>query len=215
MRVITCLVISLCLLLTGCSTIIRSEVTAFHHWPSEMSEKRFQFVHEGGEPTGLERQSYESLIRAELTRLGFREAAGTEEGMLHVSFNALVSARDLVVIETVLVDSWYGPSFYGPRYSPLWGGWSGFGHPFYGPFSPGIVVPRERERRFTVYERELKLKISDASSSQPLYETTVRSEGKEANLARVMPYLVRSAFTDFPGKSGTPNVIEMKFDPAH
>jgi hypothetical protein len=43
----------------------------------------------------------------------------------------------------------------------------------------------------------------------------VRSEGKEANLVRVMPYLVRSAFTDFPGKSGKPHVIEMKFDPAN
>jgi hypothetical protein len=145
-----------------------------------------------------------------------REAIGTEEGALMVSFNASVSARDVLVIETVLVDSWYGTPWHGAGfYSPYWGGWPGYGPTFYGPFSPGIPVPRQRERRFSVFDRELKLKITNAASSQPLFETTVRSEGKEGNLVRVMPYLVRSAFTDFPGKSGKPHVIEMKFDPAN
>lgn len=214
MRVIACLVTTLCLLLSGCATKIRSEVTPFHHWPAEIGEKRFRFVDKEGEPTGLERQSYENLIRAELTRLGLGEAAGADEAMLEVSFNAVVSARDVRVIETVLVDSLYGTPWYGPGYySPFWGGWPGYGHPFYGPYSPGVPVARERERRYTVFYRELKLKITDTISSQPLYETTVRSEGKEGNLAKVMPYLVRSAFTDFPGKSGTPRVIEMKLDP--
>jgi hypothetical protein len=27
-----------------------------------------------------------------------------------------------------------------------------------------------------------------------------------------MPYLVRSAFAEFPGKSGTPRIVEMKID---
>lgn len=216
MKVITFFIVVFCLLLTGCASKIRSEVTAFHHWPTEIEEKYFRFVHIDGETNGLERQSYQSLISAELTRLGLREAIGTEEGALMVSFNASVSARDVLVIETVLVDSWYGTPWHGTGYySPFWGGWPGYGPTFYGPYSPGIPVPRQRERRFSVFDRELKLKITNAASSQPLFETTVRSEGKEGNLVRVMPYLVRSAFTDFPGKSGKPHVIEMKFDPAN
>lgn len=216
MRVISCLVIVFCLLLSGCATRIRSEVTAFHQWPAAAAEKSFAFDHKEGEPVGLERQSYENLIRTELLRVGLREAASPQDAALKVNFDAHVTARDVRVIETVVVDSWYGTPWYGPGfYSPYWGGWPGYYHPspFYGPFGPGMPVAREQERRYTVFHRELKLKISDTLSSQPLYEVTVRSEGKEGNLAKLMPYLVRSAFTDFPGKSGVPRVIDMKLDP--
>ena len=215
MRFAACLIITLCLLLSGCASKIRSEVTAFHQWPAAMLEKTFSFVHKEGEPTGLERQSYENLIRAELVKQGLHEPSGGQEAALAVSFNATVSAKDVRVVETVLVDSWYGTPWYGPGfYSPYWGGWPGYS-PFYGPFSPGMPVAREQERRYTVFYRELKLKISDLAASQPLYEVTVRSEGKEGNLAKVMPYLVRSAFAEFPGKSGTPRIIEMKIDAKH
>lgn len=212
MSVVTCLIVTLCLLLSGCASKIRSEVTAFHQWPAAMAEKTFGFVHKEGEPTGLERQSYENLIRAELLKQGLREPSGAQEAALAVSFNAMVSARDVRVVETVLVDSWYGTPWYGPGYySPYWGGWPGYS-PFYGAFGPGMPVAREQERRYTVFYRELKLKITDTLAGQPLFEVTVRSEGKEGNLAKIMPYLVRSAFAEFPGKSGTPRIVEMKVD---
>lgn len=215
MRFVACLIITLCLLLSGCASKIRSEVTAFHQWPAAMSQKTFGFVHKEDEPSGLERQSYENLIRAELIKQGLRESSDGQDAALAVSFNAMISAKDVRVVETVLVDSWYGTPWYGPGYySPYWGGWPGYS-PFYSPFSPGMPVARQQERRYTVFYRELKLKINDAAAGQPLYEVTVRSEGKEGNLAKVMPYLVRSAFAEFPGKSGTPRIFEMKIDAKH
>jgi hypothetical protein len=75
-----------------------------------------------------------------------------------------------------------------------------------------MPVARQQERRYTVFYRELKLKINETLAGQPLYEVTVRSEGKEGNLAKILPYLVRSAFAEFPGKSGIPRIIEMKLD---
>lgn len=177
-----------------------------------MAEKTFRFVHKEGEPTELERQSYENLIRAELLKLGLAETTNGQEAALTVSFNAMVSAKDFRVVETVVVDSWSGMPWYGPGYyAPYWGGWPGYS-PFYGPFGPGMPVARAQERRYTVFYRELKLNINDATAGRPLYEVTVRSEGRDGNLARIMPYLVRSAFTEFPGKSGTPRIVEMKID---
>jgi Domain of unknown function (DUF4136) len=211
MRAVAC-IITLCLLLSGCASKIRSEVTAFHQWPAAMAEKTFRFVHKEGEPTELERQSYENLIRAELLKLGLAETTNGQEAALTVSFNAMVSAKDVRVVETVVVDSWSGMPWYGPGYyAPYWGGWPGYS-PFYGPFGPGMPVARAQERRYTVFYRELKLNINDATAGRPLYEVTVRSEGRDGNLARIMPYLVRSAFTEFPGKSGTPRIVEMKID---
>ncbi len=212
MRIVACLITTLCLLLSGCASKIRSEVTAFHQWPAAMAEKTFSFVHKDDEPTGLERQTYENLIRTELIKQGLRDAGDAKDAELAVSFNAMVSAKDVRVVETVLVDSWSGMPWYGPGYySPYWGGWPGYS-PFYGPFGPGMPVAREQQRRYTVFYRELKLKINDTLAGQPLYEVTVRSEGKEGNLAKIMPYLVRSAFAEFPGKSGTPRIVEMKID---
>jgi hypothetical protein len=42
-----------------------------------------------------------------------------------------------------------------------------------------------------------------------VYEVTVRSDGAESNLAKLMPYFIESALQDFPGKSGTPRVITL------
>ena len=54
-----------------------------------------------------------------------------------------------------------------------------------------------------------KISMINAKSGLAVYEVTVRSEGAESNLAKLMPYLIESALQDFPGKSGTPRVITL------
>jgi hypothetical protein len=200
-------------LLTGCASTIRSEVTAFHQWPKDSATQSFVFERSDAEEKDLEYRNYENLVRAQLQKLGLRDAGASETPALQVKFNASIKGRDVRVIETVLVDSWYGTPWYGPGFYPgFYPGWSaapGLGYP-YGPMWPTMPVAREQERRYTVFHRELKIKISDTASGQPLYEVTVRSDGKEGNLARVMPYLVQSAFADFPGKNGVPYVVDLK-----
>ena len=204
------LVVVLCLLLSGYASVIRSEVTAFHQWPASMPGKRFVFSPSAEQSNSLEYQSYAQLIRKPLHDLGLEEAVTSETAQLKVDFSATISGRDVRVVDTVLVDSFYGTPRYGPGFiSPYWG-YTGYGYPFYGPGWGGVPVAREQETRYTIFHRELKLKITDAASLHSLYEVTVRSDGKEGNLAKVMPYLVESAFRDFPGKSGVPQVIELK-----
>ncbi len=210
MRALLLLVAALPLLLSGCATTIRSEVTAFHQWPANLPGQTYVFMRPA--TPDLERQNYEQLLREQLAKLGLREAATGEPAPLSVTMEYRVNGRDVRVIETVLVDPWYGTPWYGPGYySPYWG-WPGYGHPFYGPMWPAMPVAREQQRRFTVYHRELKLRIDDITKKQPLYDVTVKSDGEEANLAKVMPYLMASAFRDFPGKSGVPHVVELKME---
>ncbi len=210
MRYLTSLLAVLILLLSGCASIIRSDVTVFHHWPPASEGKLFGFSRTPEQAQSLEYEAYERLVKSQLEKYGLREAGPGEVAPLTVEFNAHITGRDVRVVETVLVDSWYGTPWYGPGfYSPYWG-YPGFGYPFYGPGWGGMPVAREQERRYTVFHRELKLKITDAPGQQPVYEVTVRSDGKEGNLARLMPYLVESAFKDFPGQSGVPRVVELK-----
>ncbi len=210
MRYLTFLFSLLALLVSGCASTLRSEVTTFHHWPPASEDKIFTFARAPGQTHSLESQAYETLIKQQLEKNGIREAATGDLASLTVEFSASIHGRDVRVVETVLVDSWYGTPWYGPGfYHPYWG-YPGVYHPFYGPGWGGMPVAREQERRYTVFHRELKLKITETVSQKPVYEVTVRSDGKEGNLARLMPYLAESAFKDFPGQSGVPRVVELK-----
>ncbi len=210
MRALMLLIAALPLLLSGCATTIRSEVTAFHQWPATLPGTAYVFMRPS--PTNLERQNYEDMLRQRLAKLGLREAATGEPAPLAVTMDYRADGRDVRVIETVLVDPWYGTPWYGPGYySPYWG-WSGYHRPFYGPMWPAMPVAREQERRYTVFYRELKLRIDDLAKKQALYDVTVKSQGEEGNLAKLMPYLLDIAFQEFPGKSGVPRVVELKME---
>lgn len=203
--------LALPLLLSGCASTLRSEVTAFHQWPASAGGSSFAFEHRDGDAQNLERQSYENLVRLKLLQLGLRDPAAGETPQLAVRVDYSNSGRDVRVIETVLVDPWYGTPWVGPRFhSPYWG-WPGYAHPFYGPpMWPPMPVAREQERRYTVFHRELKIRIAEAGGTTPWFDVTVRSDGEQGNLATVMPYLIEAAFRDFPGPNGVPRVVEMK-----
>ncbi|MFM7522840.1 MAG: DUF4136 domain-containing protein [Betaproteobacteria bacterium] len=203
----------LCLsaLVSGCATKIRSEVTSFHQWPDTMRGRSFSFVHQNDEAKSLERQSYESLLRTELLKLGLLEQVAGAPAQLAVRLDYRITGRDVRVIETVLVDPWYGTPWYGPGfYNPYWG-WHGVGPPYYTPMWPSMPVAREQSRRYSIFQREIGIRISDHGSEKTWFEVTVKSEGEQGNLASVMPYLIQAAFKDFPGTTGVPRVIEVPF----
>jgi hypothetical protein len=199
-----------CWLLSGCASIIRSEVTAFHQWPTSPAAQSFGFVIGDASSQTLENQRYEQLISAELQKLGMSEALVAEQPQLLVSFKTSVHAREMRVIETILVDSWYGTPWYGPGFYYPYSSWPGYGPSLYGPGWVGRPRVQRLEHRYTVFDHELKLTITDAITKQSLYEGTVRSEDKQGNLTKMMPYLVSSLFVEFPGKSGVPQRIELK-----
>ncbi len=203
-------VAALPLLLSGCAATIRSEVTAFHQWPANAGGRSFAFTHNGSEAQDLERQNHENLVRLQLLKLGLRDAAPGQPAQLAVRVDYSINARDVRVIETVLIDPWFGGPWYGPGfYRPYWA-WPGYGHPAYGPMWPAMPVAQQQERRFTAFDRQLKVKIIDAASQQAWYDVTVRSSGEKGNLVEVMPYLSEAAFRDFPGPNGKPRVIDIK-----
>jgi hypothetical protein len=201
-------VTALCVLLTGCATTIQSDVTAFHEWPADLRDKSFVFERSHEQENNLEYRNYENLVRNELRRLGFVDAANGKSARLKVSMQYSIYVRDVRVVQPVMVDPyWYGSPFYGPPfYGPHWRGYG----PFYDPFWYGPPMVEQREIRYQLFTRQLKLGIAQTADSKKLYDVTVTSEGSNGSLATVMPYMVRSAFVDFPGKSGVPHRVELK-----
>lgn len=198
-----CMVLSSALL-SGCASFVRSDVIAFNDWPADLQVKTYVFERKPTQENNLEHQSYESLVRNELTRLGFSEVQSQRVAILKVALDYHIDARDVRVVEPVLADPyWYGHPFYGPR-------WRGYYSPYYDPFWYPAPVTQYREAQYQIFQRQLNLLITRIKDGKKLYEVTVNSDGGNGSMAFAMPYMVRSAFTDFPGRNGVPRRVNLE-----
>jgi hypothetical protein len=205
-------VASLSLLLGGCATTIRSDVTTFQQWPVELADKSYAFDLPTPQDNTLELQSYENLVRAQLNRLGFHEQPQGAE--LKVSMRYTTTDVPVQVVMPAFGYSAADPRFFSPRFAyygygrRYWGGWySPFYDPLWGPY-PGYDV-REEHR----YHRQVQIAIRSARDGKPLFDVTVRNVSRTMSTPTVMPALVQSAFADFPGPNGGSRVIEVQKDP--
>jgi len=199
-------VAALSLLLGGCATTIRSDVTTFHQWPAQIAEKSYAFEAPAPQDNTLELQNYENLVRAQLARLGFHEAA--QAPALKVAVR--VTTAD---VPTAVVYPAYAPFYpysarfgYGGFRRRYWGG--GWYNPFYDPFwGPMPSYDVEEEHR---YHRQLQIAITSAADGKRLFDVTVRNVSTTMSTPMMMPALVQSAFEGFPGPNGGARVVELK-----
>lgn len=211
-------VIAFSVLLAACaSPTVKSNVTVFQDWPSDMQGAVYVFERTKAQNDDLEYRTYENLVRGELQRLGFAEAGPSQDPKLKVTLSYGIAGRDVQVVEPVVVDPdpfWYGP-YYGPRfYGPRFHGYyRGYYRPFYGPFYDpfwyGPPIVEYEQSTYQVYDSRLKVSVWRMGDSKKLYDVTADNEGKNSSLPEVMPYLVRSAFADFPGKNGESRRVEL------
>ena len=200
------------MLLTGCATVIRSDVTTFHQWPAQIEDKSYVFEAPPAHDDTLEYRAYQDLVRGQLARLGFRDAAGGQPA-LTVSMRFTTTDVPVRVVEPV--SPFYHHPFYQPFYHPAsrfgyrgfrrpyWGGWYS---PFYDPFwSPAYQVSIEHQ-----YRRELQVGIKSAGDGKRLFDVTVHNTSRQLSTPAVMPALVQSAFEGFPGPSGVARRVELK-----
>lgn len=197
---------AMALLLGGCATTIRSDVTTFHQWPAQIGDKSYVFETPPAIENTLEYQSYQNLVRGQLAQLGFREA-GSGAAAMKVAMRFTTTDVPVRVIEPV-APMFHGYSYYryGPRFGPR-GRWAGWHHPFYDPFwSPFPAYQVSVEHQF---RRELQVSIKDAGGKR-LFDATVHNMSRELSTPAVMPALVHSAFAGFPGPNGAVRRVELQ-----
>ncbi|HYD59386.1 MAG TPA: DUF4136 domain-containing protein [Noviherbaspirillum sp.] len=196
-------ILAVSMVLAGCTTIIRSDVTTFHEWPDALPDKSYVFERTKEQNDSLEYLNYENLVRGELARLGFTEAPASTKPSLKAAISYSIGGRDVLEVYPVVVQPY--PYWFGPP-------WRGYYWPYYDPFWYGPPIVEQRVSQYQLFNRQLKVSLARMSDNKKLFETTVVSEGTNGTLAAVMPYMVRSAFTDFPGKSGVPRRVELKME---
>ena len=222
MKCLTFTLIAAMLMLGGCASTIRTDVTAFNAWPADVPDTSYVFERTKAQDDSLEYRSYENLVRNAVRKLGLQEAEAGKKPSLKIMLDFNQQVADVRSIQPVVVDPYfYGPSFYGGGFygRGFYGrGWYGnrFGYGYHGfgydPFFAAAPVVAYQDVTYQVNRRQLHVLMSRYVDGKAVYDVRVNSQGQNPSLAAVMPYLVRSAFADFPGKNGVTRIIDMKMD---
>ncbi len=192
--------------LAACATPFRADVTRFEsQLPAPQGETFAIVADDPALAGGLEFSQYADLVRAQMSRLGYTQAASPEAASLLVRFDYGVDNGRERVRTTGFSDPFYDPWYgygrlgygrlgYGPR-SRFYGSRWGFG--FYDPWFGGPDV-----RSYTVYTSGIDMKIDRTATGERLFEGKAQALSTSDRLQYLVPNLVEAMFTDFPGNSG-------------
>lgn len=186
----------------GCARYVDTNVSVFHEMKPPVASATYIIVPSHEQEGNLEFQSYVKLVKAELERYGLREASRSDARYgIYLSYG-IDHGRE--VFSSMPVYGHTGISgIYTSGKTNTQGLYTGV----------TLVTPRydvvgSETRRDTVYGSFLYVDIVDLSgASRKVYEGKVTGKSESPFLAAVMPLLVRSAFEDFPGTSGTTRSI--------
>lgn len=210
MKYLAILATAAVVLLSGCATTIHSDVTAFNAWPADIQDKSYAFEAPQGADDTLEYRNYQVLVSNELAKLGFHQVVDHQQPKLLVSmkFSTIDHAVRVLEADDPFMSPYWGPGFgrYGWGYS-RWG----YRPYFYDPFRYyGPLVVEERVKH--EYQRQLRVTIN-GTDGRKLYDVTVQNTSRVQATPHVMPALVQSAFTGFPGQSGVPRRVDLTIEP--
>lgn len=199
------------MLLSGCATTISSNVTAFNAWPADIADKSYAFEAPQGADDTLEYRNYQVLVAKELGKLGFQQVQDNQQPKLLVGMKFFTIDHPVRVLQSE-------DPFMGPYWGPGWGRYPYWGYSrwayrpfFYDPyrFGPPMYV---EERIKHQYQRQLRVTINNSNGAK-LYDVTVQNTSSVQATPYVMPALVQSAFTGFPGQNGVPRTIDITLEP--
>ena len=160
--------------LAACATPFKADVSRFQsQLPAPQGESYAVVADDPALAGGLEFAQYADLVEAQMTRLGYTQAASVDDASLLVRFDYTVDKGRERVRSTGFRDPfyspWYGytargyrarPGYYSPRYyGSHWG--YGFNDPWFG--GPEV-------RSYTVYTSGIDLKIDRAATGERLFE---------------------------------------------
>ncbi|RDU95758.1 DUF4136 domain-containing protein [Trinickia dinghuensis] len=183
-------------LLSGCTTYVSTQVTAFSNWSGSDATRTYAFARTGPQQNSIEQTTYEQLVANELDTYAFRQVPS---GSAHYLVGLSYSVRGDTV--TVTQPVFYGNPWPGPFWRPI-GPWGAFG-----PLPPDYVT-----QSYPVFTHTLGIRITERSSGKEVYNVTARNTDENSSLVRAMPYLVRSALADFPLGNGTVRTVRIRYE---
>ncbi len=197
-RRVAMLLAAMAVTLSGCTSYVTTQVTAFSDWSGNDATRTYAFTRASDQQNNLELSTYEALVGNGLANLAFRRVNAQDAHYL-VGLGYGIRSDMVTVSQPVYYyNPWPGPYYWGRPVDP-WG-------PF-GPFPAGYV-----DQSYPIYTHLLSIRITDRASGKEVYNVTARNSGAESSLVRAMPYLVRSALADFPLGNGIVRTVRIPLD---
>jgi hypothetical protein len=181
--------------LSGCTTYVATQVTAFSDWNGSDATRTYAFTRTSDQQNSLELSTYEALVGDELANQAFRRVSAQDAHYLIALGYGIRSDMVTVSQPVYYYNPWPGPYYWGRPIDP-WG-------PF-GPFPGGYI-----DQSYPVYTHLLSIRITDRASGKEVYNVTARNSGAESSLVHAMPYLARSALADFPLGNGVVRTVRI------
>lgn len=195
--------------ISACSTV-ESHVTRFHTLPAVGSGQTFAISPPAG-ASGIEFSAYSAQISARLTEYGWKlSPSGTPDYLVSISYRMGGSHQETGSVP-IMGQTGGGTTYHSGSVSSYGsGGYSSgsFSGTSYQPATFGVVgaIPVNH----TMHDRFMTLNITDRAGKS-IFEGRVNSSGTSSDIAAVMPEMIDSLFTGFPGTSGkTKNVNKIK-----
>ncbi|SAL17334.1 lipoprotein [Caballeronia peredens] len=192
--------------LTGCTTYVQTQVTAFSDWSGADTTRTYAFARKNEQQNSIEQTTYETLVANELAKYNFRQVPDASANY-QVAIGYSVRGDTMTVRQPVYYDPW--PMYGGPWGGPYWGGPWGGGWGGYGPWGPTGYV----DQSYPVYIHALQIRMTERKTGRETYKVTAVNSTGDPSLYLAMPYLVRSALANFPLGNGTVRTVTLPVDP--
>ena len=201
------LIALLAIFTASCSTAYRSDVTRFHKLPEPQGETVYITSSDAAKAGGIEFSQYADLLVPQLQSLGYNVVSDPKADLV-VEIDYIVTQNER------LYSSPRGYSYYGYPFSSRFHHGFGFGHRSFGRYGfahQGFGYANYRQESYirTVYTSRLEMKIRRANG-ELLFEGNALSNSFQDRLPEVIPYLIDAIFTNFPGESGSTEVVRLE-----
>ncbi|RKE34640.1 uncharacterized protein DUF4136 [Paraburkholderia sp. BL23I1N1] len=192
----TLLLATLTVLLSGCTSYVTTQVTAFSDWRGNDATRTYAFTRAADQQNNLELTTYERLVGNELATHAFRQVDAAQARYL-VGLSYGIRSDMVTVAQPVYYNPWPAP-YWGWSFDP-WGPW--------GPYPTAYV-----NQSYPIFTHLLGVRITERAGGKEVYNVTARNSDEESSLVRAMPYLARSALADFPLGNGVVHTVKIPVD---
>ncbi|WP_028356953.1 DUF4136 domain-containing protein [Brackiella oedipodis] len=196
-----CLALLLILMLGACASqepaTLTTQQQVFSEWPLHATNKTYTIVNLND--LDLEQKQYAKLLANYMPRTGLTPAAKASQAGFEVSFSYGSQDKQSLVQDVLYDEPFIYPSiWYSGWRGPFWGGG------FY--TQPQVITRTVEYRRY-----RLHITITDAKHKKAVYQSNVITDSDRLTLSQAMPYLMLSAFKDFPAANGSSQYIRLNF----
>jgi hypothetical protein len=176
------------LLLGGCASRLSAEVTRFNQIAAPLTGN-FAIVPAETQQGSLEFNNYRPLLAARLSSLGLKEEAADADYIAGLDYSR-AAARE--------TGGNGGPVNVGVG---VGGGTGGTG------LGLGLGLNLGGSRQDTLYIYKATVTLTRRRDNQRVFEAYATTQGRNADMASVLPALIDAIFENFPGKNGETTTV--------